>query len=191
LFILLIAILCSILFFYSRTTQIFVNYVDNSFLDSQTGFVPFGKVVKGMGILTTIGGMYEPSSPVPVDQTTYTMEGNSWILQNYPDIDIIKGISNSEQPPKILLTLNEPSSVPSSAPSSSSDNDKNDDITTTTIGTITTDIIYPNEDPNDRPTPLTSSSAGSAGTTSKKIIIYCSGTVITLIFFSFVVHNVY
>ncbi|OEU10883.1 cyclophilin-like protein, partial [Fragilariopsis cylindrus CCMP1102] len=76
----------------SRTTQIFVNYVDNSFLDNQ-GFVPFGKVVKGMDILTTrkttTGGMYIPN-PVP-DQNVYRMNGNEWILENYPDIDIIKG----------------------------------------------------------------------------------------------------
>ena len=71
-----------------------MNYVDNSFLDSQ-GFVPFGKVVKGMDILTTRkttgGGMYEPN-PVP-DQNVYRMNGNEWILENYPDIDIIKGSS--------------------------------------------------------------------------------------------------
>ena len=113
----------------TRTTQIFVNYADNSFLDIQ-GFVPFGKVIKGIDILTTAGGMYEPN-PVP-NQSKYRFEGNTWILQEYPDIDIIKGISSNSDgadssPPKIVLTLNDTSSTASTAAASDAMINENDD----------------------------------------------------------------
>jgi peptidyl-prolyl cis-trans isomerase A (cyclophilin A) len=113
----------------TRTTQIFVNYADNSFLDIQ-GFVPFGKVIKGMDILTTAGGMYEPN-PVP-NQSRYRFEGNTWILQEYPDIDIIKGISSNSDgadssPPKIVLTLNDTSSTAPTAAASDAMINENDD----------------------------------------------------------------
>jgi len=80
----------------SRTRQIFVNTVDNTFLDPQ-GFTPFGKVVKGMDVLTS---MYV-STPVP-NQQTYIRDGNTWLLQEYPDIDMIK---SSEQ--KIFFALDD------------------------------------------------------------------------------------
>jgi len=83
----------------TRTTQIFVNTEDNLGLDGQ-GFAPFAKVIQGMDTVFT--SMYVPS-PVP-DQTTYQTQGNQWILQYYPDIDIIKG---GVSPNKILLSLNE------------------------------------------------------------------------------------
>jgi len=80
----------------SRTRQIFVNTVDNTFLDAQ-GFTPFGKVVKGMDVLTS---MYV-SNPVP-SQPSYIRDGNTWILQEYPEIDIIQF---SEQ--KIFFALDD------------------------------------------------------------------------------------
>jgi len=80
----------------SRTRQIFVNTVDNTFLDAQ-GFTPFGKVVKGMDVLTS---MYV-STPVP-SQPSYIRDGNTWILQEYPEIDIIQ---SSEQ--KIFFALDD------------------------------------------------------------------------------------
>jgi len=80
----------------SRTRQIFVNTVDNTFLDAQ-GFTPFGKVVKGMDILAS---MYVPT-PVP-SQPSYIRDGNTWILQEYPEIDIIQF---SEQ--KIFFALDD------------------------------------------------------------------------------------
>mmetsp|Transcript_44616 Transcript_44616/g.49773 ORF Transcript_44616/g.49773 Transcript_44616/m.49773 type:complete len:270 (+) Transcript_44616:59-868(+) len=71
----------------TRTTQIFVNTVDNLSLDSQ-GFAPFAKVVSGMNILTST--ILNVPSPVP-DQGLYQTKGNTWLLPKYPDIDIIKG----------------------------------------------------------------------------------------------------
>jgi len=91
----------------TRTTQIFVNTADNAFLDSQ-GFTPFAKVMQGMEIFMSGSTMSIPS-PVP-DQFMYESEGNPWILQNYPAIDLIKGVGVggvSSSSPNIFLSLNE------------------------------------------------------------------------------------
>jgi len=93
----------------TRTTQIFVNTADNSPLDSQ-GFTPFAKVMQGMEIFMSGSTMSIPS-PVP-DQFMYESEGNPWILQNYPAIDLIKGVGVggvSSSSPNIFLSLNETS----------------------------------------------------------------------------------
>ena len=41
----------------SRTTQLFINFKDNSFLDSQ-GFSPFGRVTEGMSVVDSINAEY-------------------------------------------------------------------------------------------------------------------------------------
>merc|ERR1712232_1269098 len=75
----------------TRTTQLFVNYVDNSFLDSQ-GFAPFGSVISGMDVLTALNNP-TPSSSNGVDQDEYTNNGQEWITQHYPYINSITGAS--------------------------------------------------------------------------------------------------
>src|SRR5438093_9330960 len=46
----------------TRTTQLFINFGDNSRLDS-TGFSPFGKVTEGMDIVDKINGEYGEGAP--------------------------------------------------------------------------------------------------------------------------------
>merc|ERR1719164_390642 len=41
----------------SRTTQVFINFVDNANLDGM-GFAPFGKVIKGMDVVDAIHAGY-------------------------------------------------------------------------------------------------------------------------------------
>lgn len=73
----------------TRTTQIFVNLVDNSRLDSD-GFASFAKVVQGMDLFQTPPiDNPTPNSTDGVDQDTYMAEGNEWILEEYPDIDLL------------------------------------------------------------------------------------------------------
>ena len=114
----------------SRTRQIFVNTVDNTFLDSQ-GFTPFGKVIKGMEVLTSLS----VSTPVP-NQQTYMRNGNTWILQEYPEIDIIK---SSEQ--KIFFSLDETMDTDDNISGSSSRSTDITIIMTTLIGITSTSFV--------------------------------------------------
>lgn len=73
----------------SRSTQIFVNYTDNSFLDpAQRGFNPFGKVLSGMEVLDKLNGEYggAPSDAQPRIQR----EGNAFLDKAFPKLDSIK-----------------------------------------------------------------------------------------------------
>jgi peptidyl-prolyl cis-trans isomerase A (cyclophilin A) len=71
----------------TRTTQLFINYVDNSFLDAM-GFAPLAVVTSGMG---TALNFYNPTpgNSNGVDQGSYTQYGNPWIVKQYPLINFI------------------------------------------------------------------------------------------------------
>jgi len=68
----------------SRSTQIFINYGDNSNLDAQ-GFAPFGQVVSGMEAVDK----FEAYKNVP-DQGMITAEGNAYLQRDYPKLTVIK-----------------------------------------------------------------------------------------------------
>jgi peptidyl-prolyl cis-trans isomerase A (cyclophilin A) len=75
----------------SRTTQVFVNYVNNANLDSM-GFTPFGSVVEGMEVLDSVYKDYgegAPSGNGP-DQGKIQMEGNVYLMKQFPKLDYIK-----------------------------------------------------------------------------------------------------
>ena len=69
----------------TRTTQLFINFGDNSRLDGD-GFSPFGKVSKGMEVVDKIFSGYgeQPS------QGQISMEGNKYLETNWPKLDSIK-----------------------------------------------------------------------------------------------------
>lgn len=69
----------------TRTTQVFINYADNKFLDSQ-GFTPFGKVSKGMNVVDAINAEYRENP----DQGQIQMQGNAYLVKNFPNLDYIK-----------------------------------------------------------------------------------------------------
>mgnify|MGYP001082132729 CR=1 FL=1 len=71
----------------TRTTQLFINYANNTFLDSQ-GFSPFGTVVKGMANAVNIFNP-TPGSSDGVDQDAYAANGAEWIEKTYPGINSI------------------------------------------------------------------------------------------------------
>ncbi len=69
----------------SRTTQVFVNFVDNAFLDAQ-GFASFGEVIEGMDYVDVIfsGHAEEP------DQGQITSRGNAYLKAKFPKLDYVK-----------------------------------------------------------------------------------------------------
>jgi len=71
----------------SRSTQVFINFVDNTSLDGQ-GFAPFGQVVSGMETVDKLYSGYGRQN-VP-DQGRITAEGNAYLTKEYPKLDYIK-----------------------------------------------------------------------------------------------------
>lgn len=71
----------------SRTTQVFINYGDNSRLDAD-GFPPFGRVIRGMEVVDSLYKGYgeAPSRMQPQIQA----EGNNFLVDNFPKLDTIK-----------------------------------------------------------------------------------------------------
>jgi peptidyl-prolyl cis-trans isomerase A (cyclophilin A) len=69
----------------SRSTQIFVNYGDNSRLDA-TRFAPFGQVTKGMDVLN---GIYKGYGESP-NQGAIQTQGNAYLDAKFPKLDGVK-----------------------------------------------------------------------------------------------------
>lgn len=69
----------------SRTTQVFINFVDNAFLDSQ-GFSPFAEVIEGMDNVDKINAEYGESP----DQGQINSSGNTYLNAQFPKLDYIK-----------------------------------------------------------------------------------------------------
>ena len=69
----------------SRSTQIFVNYKDNSFLDSQR-FAPFGRVISGMEAVEKIN----PEAGEKPNQGAIQSQGNVYLKKEFPKLDYVK-----------------------------------------------------------------------------------------------------
>jgi peptidyl-prolyl cis-trans isomerase A (cyclophilin A) len=70
----------------TRTTQLFINFSDNSNLDHQ-GFTPIGRITEGMD--DVVASIYNPADGNGIWQSEYETYGNTWILQHYPNVDLI------------------------------------------------------------------------------------------------------
>jgi peptidyl-prolyl cis-trans isomerase A (cyclophilin A) len=75
----------------TRTTQVFINFRDNSNLDSM-GFAPFGQVVEGMDVVDKISTVYGEGAPrgKGPDQGRVQSEGNAYLIKSFPKLDYIK-----------------------------------------------------------------------------------------------------
>lgn len=75
----------------SRTTQLFINFGDNSFLDSQ-GFAPFAKVVDGMDVVDKLYDGYGEGAPggSGPSQGEIAAKGNGYLNAKFPKLDYIK-----------------------------------------------------------------------------------------------------
>ena len=74
----------------TRTTQLFINLVDNTNLDGM-GFAPFGRVVEGMDVVDSIyvTGEAAPRGKGP-KQKQIQIQGNSFLKKKFPQIDYVK-----------------------------------------------------------------------------------------------------
>jgi peptidyl-prolyl cis-trans isomerase A (cyclophilin A) len=76
----------------SRTTQVFINYADNTNLDGQ-GFAPFGRVVQGMEVVDRINAEYGQSP----NQAMIQQQGNAYLEAQFPRLDYIVRASVVQQ----------------------------------------------------------------------------------------------
>jgi peptidyl-prolyl cis-trans isomerase A (cyclophilin A) len=69
----------------SRSTQIFVNYKDNAFLDGQR-FAPFGRVTSGMEAVEKINS----EAGEKPNQGAIQSQGNAYLKKEFPKLDYVK-----------------------------------------------------------------------------------------------------
>lgn len=74
----------------SRSTQLFISFKDNSFLDGQ-GFTPVGKIVEGMETVDKLYNGY--GEDTTAKQGMIVMKGNGFLKESYPKLDYIKSAS--------------------------------------------------------------------------------------------------
>lgn len=75
----------------SRTTQFFINTVDNDYLARYEGFSPFGKVISGMDVVDALYTGYGEGAPQGngPSQARIAREGNEYLKKEFPKLDYI------------------------------------------------------------------------------------------------------
>ena len=75
----------------TRTSQVFINFVDNTALDGM-GFAPFGRVVSGMNVVDKLNAEYGEGAPRGrgPDQGRMQAEGNAYLAKDFPRLDYVK-----------------------------------------------------------------------------------------------------
>ena len=75
----------------SRSTQLFINLKDNTFLDDM-GFAPIGRVVSGMDVVDRLYSGYGDGPPRGngPSQARIKAEGNKYLIAEFPKLDYIK-----------------------------------------------------------------------------------------------------
>ena len=75
----------------SRTTQFFINFVDNSYLTRYGAFAPFGRIVEGMDVVDSLYTGYGEGAPQGrgPSQGEIARRGNAYLEQSFPKLDAI------------------------------------------------------------------------------------------------------
>ncbi len=78
----------------SRTSQVFINLVDNARLD-QSGFAPFAEVVSGMEVVDQLYSGYGDGAPrgTGPDHNLIQTQGNAYLEKDFQRLDFIKKAS--------------------------------------------------------------------------------------------------
>lgn len=79
----------------TRTTQVFINFGDNSGSLDPQGFSPFGKVIEGMEVVDSLYSGYgegAPSGGGP-EQGRIQADGNAYLEAEFPKLDYIKKVT--------------------------------------------------------------------------------------------------
>jgi peptidyl-prolyl cis-trans isomerase A (cyclophilin A) len=81
----------------TRTTQVFINYDDNSRLDGM-GFSPFGKVIQGIEVVDQLYSGYGEGAPrgQGPDQGRIQREGNAYLVKEFEKLDYVKKATIAE-----------------------------------------------------------------------------------------------
>ncbi len=69
----------------TRTTQLFINYGNNSASLDPQGFAPFAKVIEGMDVVDAINAEYGERP----DQGRIQTQGNAYLNKEFPNLDYI------------------------------------------------------------------------------------------------------
>ena len=75
----------------TRTTQVFINFGDNSALDHQ-GFAAFGQIVSGMNVVDALYSGYGEGAPQGrgPEQGRIQQEGNTYLTRDFAKLDYVK-----------------------------------------------------------------------------------------------------
>jgi peptidyl-prolyl cis-trans isomerase A (cyclophilin A) len=75
----------------TRTSQVFINFADNTNLDSM-GFSPFGRIVSGMEVVDKLNAEYGEGAPRGrgPDQGRIQTEGNAYLNKEFSRLDYVK-----------------------------------------------------------------------------------------------------
>jgi len=76
-----------------RTTQVFINVVDNHVTHDKEPFVPFGRIVAGMDVVDSLYNGYGESALGGIragKQDPLFQNGNDYLKKNFPKLDYIK-----------------------------------------------------------------------------------------------------
>jgi peptidyl-prolyl cis-trans isomerase A (cyclophilin A) len=81
----------------SRTTQVFINFGDNSRLDG-LGFASFGQVSSGMNVVDQLYSDYGEGAPQGrgPNQGRIQSEGNAYLTRDFPNLDFVRKATISQ-----------------------------------------------------------------------------------------------
>ena len=77
----------------TRTTQLFINLVDNVRLDggARGGYPPIGQVVRGMELVDQFNAEYEGTMPGRV-QDSISLQGDGYVRRAFPRLDHVRSM---------------------------------------------------------------------------------------------------